>query len=169
MVDFSSNRMSGLIPSVFFELPSLQQLTLSFNEFTKVEAPYKGVESRSRLIAVDLSNNRLEGFLPSFMAMMPKLSSLSLENNEFTGRIATQLAEKTVSPKTGVTPLERLLLRGNYLVGGIPRPLLTLKRDSANVSLVDNCLYRCPHTFFFCQGGQQKSLAQCNRFVSTTE
>ncbi|QCD91082.1 receptor-like protein 53 [Vigna unguiculata] len=169
VVDFSSNRISGSIPSVFFELPSLQQLTLSFNEFTRVEAPYKGVESRSGLIAVDLSNNSLEGFLPSFMAMMPKLSSLSLENNEFTGRIATQFAVKTVSPQTGVSQLGRLLLGGNYLVGGIPRPLLTLKRDSANVSLVDNCLYRCPHSFFFCQGGQQKPLKQCNRFVSTSE
>ncbi|CAJ1930321.1 unnamed protein product [Sphenostylis stenocarpa] len=169
VVDFSSNRMSGVIPSVFFELPSLQQLTLSFNEFRKVGEPYSGVESRSGLIAVDLSNNRLEGFLPSFMAMIPKLSSLSLEKNEFTGRIATQFAVKTVFPETGVSPLGRLLLGGNYLVGGIPRPLLALKRDSANVSLVDNCLYRCPHIFFFCQGGQQKSSTQCKRFVSTSD
>ncbi|RDY07715.1 MDIS1-interacting receptor like kinase 1, partial [Mucuna pruriens] len=133
VVDFSSNRMSGSVPSVLFELPSLQQLSLSFNEFTKLEAPYKGVESRSGLVAVDLSNNRLEGFLPSFMAMMPKLSSLSLENNEFTGRIPTQFAVKTVFPGRGVSPLGRLLLGGNYLLGGIPRPLLALKRDSANI------------------------------------
>ncbi|KAG5061011.1 hypothetical protein AAZX31_01G156600 [Glycine max] len=164
VVDFSSNQLSGAVPSVFFQLPSLQQLTLSFNEFTNLEAPYKGTESQSGLVAVDLSNNRLKGFLPSFMAVMPKLSSLSLENNEFTGRIPTQFGVKTVFPEKGVSSFGRLLLGGNYLLGGIPRPLLALKRDSANVSLVDNCLYRCPHSFFFCQGGQQKSLAQCNRF-----
>lgn len=164
VVDFSSNQLSGAVPSVFFQLPSLQQLTLSFNEFTNLEAPYKGTESQSGLVAVDLSNNRLKGFLPSFMAVMPKLSSLSLENNEFTGRIPTQFGVKTVFPEKGVSSFGRLLLGGNYLLGGIPRPLLALKRDSANVSLVGNCLYRCPHSFFFCQGGQQKSLAQCNRF-----
>ncbi|TKY70447.1 Receptor protein 12 [Spatholobus suberectus] len=164
VVDFSSNRMSGSVPSVLFELPSLQQLTLSFNEFSTVEAPYKGTGSQSGLVAVDLSNNRLQGWLPSFMALMPKLSSLSLENNEFTGRIPTQFAVKTVFPETGVSSFQRLLLGGNYLLGGIPRPLLALKPDSANVSLVDNCLYRCPHSFFFCQGGQQKSLARCKRF-----
>ncbi|XP_020217645.1 probable LRR receptor-like serine/threonine-protein kinase At4g36180 [Cajanus cajan] len=165
VVDLSSNRMSGSVPSLLFELPSLQQLTLSFNEFTNVEAPYKGVESRSGLVAVDLSNNRLRGWLPSFMAAMPRLSSLSLENNELTGRIPTGLGVKTVFPGKGVAALERLLLGGNYLVGGIPRPLLALKRDSANVSLGDNCLYRCPRSFFFCQGPQQKSLVLCNRFT----
>ncbi|KAK7406770.1 hypothetical protein VNO78_08401 [Psophocarpus tetragonolobus] len=168
VVDLSSNQMSGSVPSVLFELPSLQQLTLSFNEFTKVEGPLKGKESGSGLIAVDLSNNRLEGYLPSFMAVMPKLSSLSLEKNKLTGRIPTQFAVKTVSPEAGVSSFGRLLLGGNYLLGGIPRPLLALKRDSANVSLVDNCLYRCPHSFFFCQGGQQKSFTQCNRFSPPT-
>ncbi|XP_027361835.1 receptor-like protein kinase 5 [Abrus precatorius] len=164
VVDLSSNQMSGSVPSVLFELPSLQQLTLSFNEFSSVEAPFYGMGSQSGLIAVDLSNNRLGGILPSFMALMPKLSSLSLEKNELTGLIPTQFAVKTVFPENGVSPFDRLLLGGNYLLGGIPRPLLALKPDSANVSLVDNCLYRCPHSFFFCQGGQQKSFAQCKRF-----
>ncbi|KAK7307502.1 hypothetical protein VNO77_40630 [Canavalia gladiata] len=166
VVDFSNNQLSGSVPLVLFELPSLQQLTLSFNQFSSIEVHSKGTGSQSGLIAVDLSNNKLGGVLPSFMTLMPKLSSLSLENNEFTGVIPTQFAVKTVFPETGMSPFNRLLLGGNYLLGGIPRPLLTLKRDSANVSLVDNCLYRCPHSFFFCQGGQQKSLAQCKRFSS---
>lgn len=165
VVDFSSNKLTASVPSIFFELSSLQQLTLSFNEFLAIEAPYKGVELRSGLIAVDLSNNKIQGWLPSFMAVMPRLASLSLEKNEFTGRIQTEFAVKTAFPERGVAALVRLLLGGNYLVGGIPRPLLALKRDSANVSLVDNCLYRCPHSFFFCQGGQQKSLALCKRFT----
>ncbi|KAK7309328.1 hypothetical protein RJT34_05960 [Clitoria ternatea] len=164
VVDFSSNQMNGSVPFALFQLPSLQQLTLSFNEFSSIEKGPKEKGLESGLIAVDLSNNNLQGVLPGFMAMMPKLSSLSLENNEFTGLIPTQFAVKTVFPENGVSRLERLLLGGNYLLGGIPRPLLTLKRDSANVSLVDNCLYRCPHSFFFCQGGQQKPFAECKRF-----
>ncbi|KAL2348576.1 hypothetical protein Fmac_002576 [Flemingia macrophylla] len=164
VLDLSSNRIAGSVPSVLFALPSLQQLTLSFNHLTGVQAPYKGAEARSGLVAVDLSNNRLLGWVPSFMAVMPRLSSLSLENNELTGRIPTGFGVKAVFPGAGVAALERLLLGGNYLVGGIPRPLLELKRDSANVSLGDNCLYRCPRTFFFCQGPQQKPLDRCKRF-----
>lgn len=163
VLDLSSNELTGSVPSVLFELPSLQQLTLSSNELSSIQVPSYGFESRSGLIAVDLSNNQIEGVLPSFMAVMRKLSSLSLENNRLTGLIPAQYALKTVFPETGIAPFGRLLLGGNYLFGGIPRPLLVLKPDSANVSLVDNCLYRCPHVFFFCQGGQQKSLAECNK------
>ncbi|XP_061345661.1 probable LRR receptor-like serine/threonine-protein kinase At4g36180 [Gastrolobium bilobum] len=161
VVDFSSNQFSDSVPSILFELPSLQQLTLSFNQFSWIEVPSY---TQSELIAVDLSNNQLQGVLPTFLALMPKLSSLSLENNEFTGLIPIHYALKTVFPEIGISPFGRLLLGGNYLFGGIPRPLLVLKPDSANVSLVDNCLYRCPHIFFFCQGGQQKSLAECKGF-----
>ncbi|OIV94823.1 hypothetical protein TanjilG_22020 [Lupinus angustifolius] len=162
VVDLSSNQISGSVPSLLFELPSLQQLTLSVNQFSSIEVPSYGYQSG--LIAVDLSNNQLKGFLPSFIAFIPKLSSLSLENNEFSGLIPTQLALKTVFPEIGVSPFARLLLGGNYLLGGVPRPLLGLKPDSANVNLGDNCLYRCPLRFFFCQGGQQKSWEECKRF-----
>ncbi|KAL5099506.1 hypothetical protein RYX36_003833 [Vicia faba] len=166
VVDLTSNKINGNVPSIFFQLPSLQQLTLSFNEFSSIEAPSYGTQSlESELIAVDLSNNQLQGFLPSFLAFLPRLSSLSLENNRFTGLIPVQFALKTVFPETGIAPFGRLLLGGNYLLGGIPRPLLVLKQDSANVSLVDNCLFRCPHVFFFCQGGQQKSSSECSHLI----
>lgn len=166
VVDFSSNKINGYVPSILFQLPSLQQLTLSYNEFSSIEAPSYGTESsQSELIAVDLSNNQLQGYLPAFLATMPRLSSLSLENNRITGLIPVQFALKTVFPETGMAPFGRLLLGGNYLLGGIPRPLLVLKQDSANVSLVDNCLFRCPHVFFFCQGGTQKSSSQCSSVI----
>ncbi|KAE9596588.1 hypothetical protein Lal_00007661 [Lupinus albus] len=163
VVDLSSNQISGSVPFVLFELPSLQQLTLSSNQFSSLEVPYYGYQSG--LIAADLSNNQVQGFLPTFMAFMPKLSSLSLENNEFSGLIPTQFALKTVFPEIGVSPFSRLLLGGNYLLGGVPRPLLGLKPESANVSLGDNCLYRCPLRYFFCQGGEQKSWEECKRFI----
>ncbi|KAK7360129.1 hypothetical protein VNO77_02107 [Canavalia gladiata] len=164
VMDLSSNKFKGSVPFVLFELPSLQQLTLSFNEFSYMEVPYYALESQNGLVAVDLSDNELGGFLPLFLALMPKLSSLSVENNKFSGMIPTQYALKTVFPEPGVAPFERLLLSGNYLFGGIPSPLMALEPGSANVRLVDNCLYRCPLSFFFCQGGEQKSSAECKRF-----
>ncbi|TKY55867.1 Leucine-rich repeat receptor protein kinase MSP1 [Spatholobus suberectus] len=165
VVDLSSNRFNGSVPFVLFELPSLQQVTLSFNEFSRVELPSSyALDTRSGVIAVDLSDNELGGLLPLFLALMPKLSSLSLENNRFVGMIPTQYALKTVFPEPGVAPFERLLLGGNYLFGGIPSALMALEPGSANVRLVGNCLYRCPVSFFFCQGGEQKSSEECKRF-----
>lgn len=162
VLDLSYNKLAGSVPMVLFELPSLQQLTLSFNQFSSMEVPSYNLGSQSGVIAVDLSNNELEGLLPSFMGVMPKLSSLSLENNKFTGMIPIQYALKTAFPESGISPFGRLLLGGNYLIGGIPSPLLVLKPGSANVRLGDNCLYRCPLRFFFCE--EQKSLAECKRF-----
>ncbi|KAF5753021.1 LRR receptor-like serine/threonine-protein kinase FLS2 [Tripterygium wilfordii] len=163
VLDLSHNKLSGSVPSLLFTHPSLQQLTVSFNSFNSILPPSD--PSKSQLIAIDLSDNALQGLLPSFIALLPKLSALTLENNKFTGMIPTQYAWKTVLPRSGFSQLSRLWLGGNYLFGPIPSPLMTLKPDSANVRLTDNCLFRCPATFFFCQGGDQKSMTECKSFV----
>ncbi|XP_010271508.1 PREDICTED: probable LRR receptor-like serine/threonine-protein kinase At4g36180 [Nelumbo nucifera] len=163
VIDLSNNRLSGSIPSALFDHPSLQQLTLSHNQFSSIQVPWT-MGTRSELIALDISYNELQGLLPVFMAMMPRLSALSLEYNKFTGMIPSQYALKAVVHVAGTSPFVRLLLGGNYLFGPIPGPLMALKPGSATVSLVDNCLYRCPSTFFFCQGGEQKSVMACKSF-----
>lgn len=164
--DLSHNRLSGSISSVLFNHPSLEQLTLSFNNFSFLQAPGHHMGLNSELIAVDLSYNKLQGFLPAFLTSLPKLAALSLEHNKFTGMIPAQYALKASVPAWNSTSsFERLLLGGNYLFGPIPGPLLGLKPGSAEISLVDNCLYRCPDAFFFCRGGFQKSLVDCKSFV----
>ncbi|CAI0394970.1 unnamed protein product [Linum tenue] len=170
VLDLSHNRLTDSVPLILFNSPSLQQVTLSHNSFSSIESPPTlATLLQSELIAVDLSNNDLRGFLPSFMALMPKLSALSLENNRFTGMIPTQYAVKAVLPGAGVSPFARLLLGGNYLFGPIPGPLMGLRPGSSNVSLHDNCLYRCPAALFFCQGGDQKSLVECRNFSPVKE
>ncbi|KAJ4842424.1 hypothetical protein Tsubulata_046964 [Turnera subulata] len=167
VLDLTHNKLSGSLPSLLFNHPSLQQLTLCYNYFTSVQSPVPALSPaivQSELIAADLSNNLLGGFLPAFMALMPKLSALSLENNKFTGMIPTQYAIKAVLPESGLLPFARLLLGGNYLFGPIPGPLMELKPGSADVRLTGNCLYLCPVTFFFCQGGDQKTFLQCKSF-----
>ncbi|KAG5241177.1 LRR receptor serine/threonine-protein kinase [Salix suchowensis] len=137
VLDLSHNNLSGSVPLPLFTHPSLQQLTLSFNSFT---------------------------FPASFMALMPKLSALSLENNKFSGMIPIQFAIKTVLPGSRLSPFVRLLLGGNYLYGPIPDRLMELQPGFADVRLNDNCLYRCPVSFFFCRGGDQKSHVECKSF-----
>ncbi|XWS42122.1 hypothetical protein CRYUN_Cryun17cG0141700 [Craigia yunnanensis] len=163
VLDLSHNKLTDSIPYFLFNHPSLQQLTLAFNSFTSVQSP-SNIGTQSELIAVDLSNNELQGWLPPFLPLMPKLSALSLENNKLSGMIPAQYALKTILPGSGIAPFARLLLGGNYLFGPIPGPLLVVKPDTANVSLADNCLSRCPLRFFFCQGANQKSLMECKRF-----
>ncbi|XP_050230380.1 receptor-like protein 35 [Mercurialis annua] len=171
VLDLTHNKLTGAVPSFLFTHPSLQQLTLSFNSFTSVQSPWPFFSLastntiQSELIAMDLSNNQIQGFLPAFLALMPKLSALSLENNKFTGMIPTQFAIKAALGSSGlVLPFERLLLGGNYLFGAIPVALMELKAGSVDVRLNDNCLFRCPTSLFFCQGGDQKSLGECKSF-----
>ncbi|XVF36015.1 hypothetical protein REPUB_Repub19eG0021700 [Reevesia pubescens] len=163
VLDLSHNILSGSILSVLFDHPSLEQITLSNNSFSFLQVP-GNMGSNSNLIALDLSYNKIRGFLPAFLASMPKLSALSLEHNKFTGMIPALYALKAAIPGNNTSSFERLLLGGNYLFGPIPGPLLGLKPGSADVSLVDNCLYRCPDAFFFCRGGDQKSLVDCKNF-----
>ncbi|XP_058098689.1 receptor-like protein 43 [Magnolia sinica] len=163
VLDLSNNNLSGGVPAVVFNHPSLEQLTLSHNQLSSLQEP-ENSGAGSQLIAVDLGYNALGGLLPAFMGMMPRLSALTLESNRFTGMIPSQYALKAVVPGPGMAPFMRLLLSGNYLFGPIPSPLIGMKPGSAIVSLVDNCLMRCPESFFFCQGGKQKSFSDCRNF-----
>lgn len=163
VLDMSYNELSGTIPPSLFHHPSLQQLTISHNNFTWVRRP-KNMGVRSRLVAVDLSYNELHGALPAFMAWMPELSALSLEHNKLSGTIPVEYGLKAAGRGAGTASFERLLLGGNYLLGPIPVPFMGLKPGSVNVSLVGNCVYRCPDSLFFCRGGNQKSLLECERF-----
>ncbi|XXG74832.1 hypothetical protein AAC387_Pa07g3449 [Persea americana] len=161
VVDLSHNRLSGKVPAAVFEHPSLEQVTLSYNGLSSVGVPAGGGRG-SGLIAVDLGHNRVEGLVPAFMGLMPRLSALSLESNRLTGMIPAQYGVKAAGD--GLAPFERLILSGNYLFGPIPGLFMGLKPGSAMVSLVDNCLLRCPNIFFFCQGGSQKSWTDCYNF-----
>ncbi|KAL1536613.1 leucine-rich repeat receptor-like serine/threonine-protein kinase SKM1 [Salvia divinorum] len=163
VLDLSHNKLSGSVPASLFGHPNLEQLTLSFNQLASVQIPADSGLTSS-LISVDLSNNRLRGFLPGFMALMPRLSALSMENNELTGPIPVEYAMKVLSSGLDSAQFQRLLLGGNYLFGAIPGGFLDLKAGFLTVRLGDNCLYRCPVRFFFCEGGVQKSIDQCKAF-----
>ncbi|XP_057499522.1 LRR receptor-like serine/threonine-protein kinase FLS2 [Actinidia eriantha] len=164
VLDLSHNQLTGSVPAGLFTHPTLEQLNLSYNRFGSVQVPVNS-DLGNALIAVDLSNNKIQGLLPAFVGFMPRLSGLNLENNNFSGMIPTQYAIRAFFPGNGVSQFERLLLGGNYLYGPIPGPLMKVRDPgSVTVRLGGNCLYRCPMRYFFCEGGQQKSLMVCKNF-----
>ncbi|XP_074263631.1 uncharacterized protein LOC141586336 [Silene latifolia] len=156
VIDLSYNQLSGSIPGELFQHPSLQQLNLCHNRFSAVETASNIKNIGRKIVAVDLSYNEIDGLLPKIFSRLPNLSALSLEHNRFTGMIPSGYAIKVATAL-----FQRLLLGGNYLFGPIPGPLKRVKPGSVNVSLVDNCLFACPETYFFCKGGDQKSLLEC--------
>ncbi|CAA7403726.1 unnamed protein product [Spirodela intermedia] len=176
VLDLSHNRLSGRVPAALFVHPALQQLNLAFNRFTSLESSPQwwqpAAASTSGLVAVDLGHNRLRGPLPlGWVRAMPRLASLTMEDNLLTGMIPAEYAARVPGARGGgdrgspaETPLSRLLLGGNYLYGPIPAPLMAVKEGEAAVSLVDNCLFQCPRSFFFCHGRDQKQTATCRDF-----
>ncbi|KAJ7559539.1 hypothetical protein O6H91_04G089900 [Diphasiastrum complanatum] len=164
VLDLSSNFIAGCVQKSVFELSSLQQLNLSHNRFTSISVPdLSGLDSQ--LVAVDISYNDIRGSLPVLMANMTKLSALSMRYNRLTGNIPYEYGNKANasfnSLLTGVRPLLRLLLDGNFLTGEVPAPFLGLAPDHIKASFIFNCLQSCPSQYSFCQGGSQRPLSEC--------
>ncbi|KAJ7521935.1 hypothetical protein O6H91_19G075900 [Diphasiastrum complanatum] len=168
VLDLSNNNMTGTVAASLFQLPALQQLNLSRNQFTAIvvadDVMSNGIESH--LVAVDMSYNRISGALPNFFGSMGKLSALSLRYNLFTGAIPLSYASKAKANETNSQPLARLFLDGNYLSGHVPSPFFkTSIHNRISASFILNCLRSCPSNFSFCQGGQRPK-SECRRIGS---
>ncbi|XP_076891495.1 uncharacterized protein LOC143542922 [Bidens hawaiensis] len=130
VIELSQNSLTGTIPGWFFLSPSLQQINLSNNSFTRFEI-LKPVNSS--LVAVNLGFNKLSGYLPAAFPAYPMLASLTLSyNNNLKGRIPWEY-----------TKLTRLFLDGNLFIGLPPKEFFT-RKASVSGSLGDNCLKSCP-------------------------
>jgi hypothetical protein len=162
VLDLTANSLSGAVPVAALAHPSLQQLRLGSNRLDNIEEPPNGGAS-SQLVELDLSGNKLAGQLPRCLGSMPRLAAVALDGNRFTGAVPDRYAARVAADEATDewVPLARLMLQGNFLCGALPSQLIQLKEGSAVVSLADNCLPRCPHKFFFCQGAPQKNQASC--------
>ncbi|OIT02318.1 PREDICTED: LRR receptor-like serine/threonine-protein kinase FLS2 [Nicotiana attenuata] len=145
VVELSENSLSGSIEAWFFQLPSLQQVDMAKNGFTRVEISKTG-NLNSDLVAVDLSFNKIEGYLPVNFAGFPRLSSLSLSYNRFRGPIPWQYSKKVT--------LKRLYLDGNFLNGSPPAGFFG-RQTGVTGSLGDNCLQKCPTSSQLCLKSQK--------------
>nr|XP_020199407.1 probable inactive leucine-rich repeat receptor kinase XIAO [Aegilops tauschii subsp. strangulata] len=162
VLDLTNNAVTGAVPGAAFEHPALAQLRLGSNQLGTVEEASDGVAS-SQLLEVDLSGNRITGRLPRCLGAIPRLRTVGLDRNQFVGGVPKQYAVRAAAVEVvdGKAPFAKLMLQGNYLCGGLPSELRQMEEGGAMVSLADNCLLKCPHKFFFCQGPPQKNRAAC--------
>ncbi|CAN6252546.1 unnamed protein product [Urochloa humidicola] len=165
VLDLTGNAVSGAVPGAALAHPALQQLRLGSNRLDAVEEAPGGGAASSQLVEIDLGGNRIAGRLPGCLAAMPRLRAVALDRNRFTGGIPDRYAARVAAAEAEEgqwAPFARLMLQGNFLCGALPSQLRQLKEGGgAVVSLADNCLPRCPHKFFFCQGAPQKDHATC--------
>ncbi|OMO74009.1 hypothetical protein CCACVL1_17014 [Corchorus capsularis] len=152
VVELSENSLAGTLEAWFFLLPSLQQVDLANNSFTRVEIS-KPPGGNSDLVAVNLGFNEIEGNVPANFADYPLLSSLSLRYNRLRGAIPLEFSKKT--------SLRRLFLDGNFLIGKPPSGFFA-GDTSVSGSLGDNCLQGCPGSSQLCTPSQ-KSYAVCKQ------
>ncbi|CAN6709810.1 unnamed protein product [Malus baccata var. baccata] len=86
-IDFSSNRLTGAIPSEITDLVGLVSLNLSRNKLTS-ELPVE-IGKLQSLVALDLSRNQINGRIPTSLAQIEGLDVLYLSYNNFIGEIPT--------------------------------------------------------------------------------
>lgn len=101
MIDLSSNKLSGAIPSQISKLSALRFLNLSRNNLSG-EIP-KDMGNMKLLESLDLSSNHISGEIPQSLSELSFLSFLNLSYNKLSGRIptSTQLQSFEVLSYTG--------------------------------------------------------------------
>ena len=112
-----NNKLSGdLSPLAFSQLPNLQYLNLSCNNFTG-EIP-ETISNCKKIYVLDLSFNSISGTLPAALGNLTKLFELRLKGNSLTGM------NPSIFPE--FIGLTRLNLAMNYFTGSIPDEIGTI-------------------------------------------
>ncbi|KAK6802349.1 hypothetical protein RDI58_000129 [Solanum bulbocastanum] len=124
----SSNHLNGTIPSWIFSLPSLSLLHLSDNHFSGKIQEFKS----NTLSEVDLRQNQLQGPLPNSLLNLPNLEFLLLSHNNISGQIASTICN--------LKTLVALDLGSTNLEGTIPKCLVEMNKYLWNLDLSNNSL-----------------------------
>ncbi|CAD6226420.1 unnamed protein product [Miscanthus lutarioriparius] len=87
MLDLSSNKLTGVIPSDIGQVTSLLSLNISFNNLTGPIPP--SICNLANLLVLDLSNNNITGEVPAALENLHFLSKFNVSNNDLEGPIPT--------------------------------------------------------------------------------
>ena len=108
-IDFSSNNLSGSIPTKISSLSGLRFLNLTRNHL--IWRILEKVESMETLESLDLSRNHLLGAIPKSMTNLSFLDHLDLSYNKLS---------RTISSSTQIQSFDALSFIGNDELCGAP-------------------------------------------------
>jgi hypothetical protein len=127
VLDLSYNRLQGTLPSQWFLLTNMKQVSLEFNRLGG-NLPPQWV-SWSRLQTFTANNNTLTGFLPPNWGNLAQLRQLVLSHNRLTGSIPAHWNRLARN-------LKSLVLTGNRnMTGTLPRQLCMAGQTEALLTL----------------------------------
>nr|CAA05265.1 Hcr9-4A [Solanum habrochaites] len=136
LLHLSSNHLNGTIPSWIFSLPSLVVLDLSNNTFSGKIQEFKS----KTLITVTLKQNKLKGPIPNSLLNQQSLSFLLLSHNNISGHISSSICN--------LKTLISLDLGSNNLEGTIPQCVGEMKENLWSLDLSNNSLSGTINTTF---------------------
>ncbi|KAK9910456.1 hypothetical protein M0R45_034416 [Rubus argutus] len=108
-IDFSSNRLTGEIPSAITDLVGLVSLNLSRNNLTGQITPNIG--KLQSLDSLDISRNQIHCAIPTSLARIDRLAYLDLSYNNLSGEIPTSTQLQGFDPS---------VYAGNSQLCGLP-------------------------------------------------
>ncbi|PPR85231.1 hypothetical protein GOBAR_AA35459 [Gossypium barbadense] len=116
-LNLSHDFLKGSLPLALFYMPNLEQLDLSYNDFSR---PIPGSIDLPSIQILEISSNSLIGYLPSHICVnSTRIRFLSLVMNYFSSNILLRLGT--------CSSLEQLLLGRNDLRGGITEDIFQLQ------------------------------------------
>ncbi|GKV50338.1 hypothetical protein SLEP1_g57046 [Rubroshorea leprosula] len=138
-IDLRDNALSGTFPTTLFEIPSLQSLVLSKNQFTGELHETPELASFT-LQSLELDGNMLNGSLPVFVFGLQSLKVLILSSNNFSGPLNSSLILNLTNLSTLDLSFNSLSINGtNYDPASFPL-IQTLKLASCKLKRFPNFL-----------------------------
>ncbi|XP_024021935.1 receptor-like protein 9DC3 [Morus notabilis] len=127
----SDNLLNGTIPSWLYSLPSLQDLYLSYNQFTGHISEFQ----YNSLVTLALSSNKLEGLIPGSIFQQVNLFWLHLSSNNLSGVIHLEQFSRLKKLKSLSLSFNSLSVDSiNSTTYVLPNTLWRLELSSCNIT-----------------------------------
>ncbi|XP_047943489.1 putative leucine-rich repeat receptor-like serine/threonine-protein kinase At2g24130 [Salvia hispanica] len=139
-IDFSSNQLTGTIPSEIGNCPDLWAVSLYDNQLVG-EIP-SSLGNATGMLSLDVENNSISGQLPAeLISRFVNLSYLHLSDNHMTSHDNNTNLEPFFAALANCTELEELELAGLGLGGTLPSSIARLSDKMTTFQLQGNMIH----------------------------
>ncbi|KAL0009611.1 hypothetical protein SO802_011113 [Lithocarpus litseifolius] len=133
----SHNLLNGTIPSWLYDIPSLLELWLDYNQFTG----HIGDFQHNSLVFLQLNNNKLHGPLPLSISKLVSLIGLSVSFNNLSGNVESKIFFRLKNLEYLEISNNPLLLLSSFTfaINILPK-LYSLELSSSNITEIPHFL-----------------------------